>query len=108
MRASPLSLLENKLLSLQLPASGSFGVPSPPVSIPAVLRRESSSPHPHTKLPRVPAVTGAGAAPGHEKELQSGVKWADYGGKLPGFEPHLVALRFQATYSTTPFLSFPI
>ena len=39
----------------------------------------------------------AGAATGHDKGLQSGVKWTDCGGKLPGFESHLIALRFQET-----------
>lgn len=67
-------------------------MPSSPLSITAIVRRESSGPPPHTKLPRVTAVVSAGAVTGHKKELQGGAKWANFGGKLPGFESHLVAL----------------
>lgn len=108
MWVSPPSLLENKLLSLQRSSSGDFSVPWSPVSITTIVRRESVSPRPHTELPSGTAVMGAGAATGHEKELQGGGKRTDCGGKLPRFESHLVALRFQATYSTPLFLSFPI
>ena len=45
-----------------------------PVSVTAIVRRGSSNPYPHTKLPRGTAVLGTGAATGHEKDLQSGVK----------------------------------
>lgn len=84
-------------------------MPSPPLNITAIVRRESSGPHPHSKLPRVTAVMGAGAVTGHKKELQGGAKWADFGGKLPGFESHLITLKISGNLfnHSIPQLSYP-
>lgn len=93
MWVSPLSLSENKLLSLLLPSSSSFSVPLSPVSITAIVRRENSSPHSHTKLPK------GTACDGQEPSL---VTRRNYTVVLNGlmvepnctFESHIVSVKF--------------